>query len=79
MTTQAIVTDKQNTVIIENKQPQVIFTGMIGPAGITTVQGLHNVDSSNLTNGGILVYNSTSQLWVATTTLDAQNMEGGYY
>jgi hypothetical protein len=79
MTTEVIITEKNNAVVIEKREPQVIISGMIGPAGVTTLQGLTNVDVTNLTNGGILVYNSTSQKWVATTTLDAQNMEGGYY
>jgi hypothetical protein len=70
MTTQAIV---------EQKQPQVIVAGMIGPQGVTTLEGLSNVDITNLTNGGLLVYQTQVQKWVATTTLDAQNMEGGYY
>jgi hypothetical protein len=79
MTTQAIVTEKNNTVIVEQKQPQVIVAGMIGPQGVTTLEGLSNVDITNLTNGGLLVYQTQVQKWVATTTLDAQNMEGGYY
>ena len=79
MTTDVIVTEKNNAVVIERKDPVVIISGMIGPAGVTTLQGLTNVDVTNLTNGGILVYNQTVQKWVATTTLDAQNMEGGYY
>jgi len=79
MTTQAVVTEKNNTVIVEHKQPQVIVAGMIGPQGVTSVQGLSNVDVTNLTDGGILVYKSLVEKWVATTTLDAQNLEGGYY
>lgn len=79
MTTQAIITEKNNTVIVEHKQPQVIVAGMIGPQGVTTIEGLQNVDISNLTDGALLVYKSLVQKWVATTTLDAQNMEGGYY
>jgi hypothetical protein len=38
-----------------------------------------DIDLTNLTNGGLLVYQTLVQKWVATTTLDAQNMEGGYY
>lgn len=78
-TTRTIVTDKNNTVVVDNKQPTIVLTGLLGPTGVTTMQGLSNVDITSLTSGAILVYNSTSQKWVATTTLDAQNMEGGYY
>jgi len=79
MTTEVIVTEKNNQVVIERKEPQVIVAGLIGPAGVTTVQGLYDVDISNLTDGGLLVYKTLVQKWVATTTLDAQNMEGGFY
>lgn len=79
-TTKTVVTDKNNTVVIDNKQPTIVLTGLIGPSsGVTTMQGLTNVDVTTLVTGSILVYNTTSQKWVATTTLDAQNMEGGYY
>ena len=78
--TTAIVTEKNNTVVISNEQPTVIVAGMIGPqTSVTTLEGLSNVDITNLTNGGLLVYQTQVQKWVATTTLDAQNMEGGYY
>ena len=30
-------------------------------------------------NGSILVYRTTTNKWTATTTLDAQNMEGGEF
>jgi len=78
--TTAIVTEKNNTVVVNNEQPTVIIAGMIGPqSGVTTLEGLSNVDITNLVNGGLLVYQTSVQKWVATTTLDAQNMEGGYY
>ena len=79
MTTEVIVTEKNNQVVIERKEPQVVVAGLMGPAGATTIQALNDVDLTNLTNGGLLVYQTLVQKWVATTTLDAQNMEGGYY
>lgn len=79
MSTQAVVTEKNNTVIIEHKQPQVIVAGMIGPQGITTLQGLQNVDTTNLQNGSVLVYASATEKWTSTTTLSAQNLEGGEF
>lgn len=79
MTTEVIVTEKNNQVVIERKEPQVVVAGLMGPAGATTIQAMTDVDLTNLTNGGLLVYQTLVQKWVATTTLDAQNMEGGYY
>jgi hypothetical protein len=78
--TKTIVTEKNNTVVVDNKQSVVVLTGLMAPpTGITTLQGMTNVDTTTLVTGSVLVYNTTSQKWVATTTFDAQNMEGGYY
>lgn len=79
MTTQAIVTEKNNTVIIENKQPQVIIAGMIGPQGVTTLEGLQNIDISNIQNGSLLIYNVSTQKWTASNLLEQQIVESGQY
>jgi hypothetical protein len=79
MTTQAIVTEKNNTVIIEHKQPQVIIAGMIGPQGVTTIEGLQNIDISNIQNGSLLIYNVSTQKWTASNLLEQQIVESGQY
>lgn len=38
-----------------------------------------DVTTNGKINGSILVYKTATQKWTATTTLDAQNMEGGHY
>lgn len=38
-----------------------------------------NVDTTTLINGSVLIYNALTQKWVSTTTLEAQNLEGGHY
>lgn len=38
-----------------------------------------DVDASDLGNGSILVYKASTNKWTSTTTLDAQNMEGGEF
>lgn len=53
--------------------------GPAGPAGITTVSDAADVDTTNLQNGAVLVYKATTNKWTSTTTLDAQNMEGGEF
>lgn len=45
-------------------------------AGLTQ---LGDVDASNLVNGSVLVYKTTTNKWTSTLTLDAQNMEGGEF
>ena len=47
--------------------------------GEGTLTTLGDVDTSNLENGSILVYNTSSSNWVASTALDDQKMDGGSY
>ena len=38
-----------------------------------------NIDTEELTNGSVLVYNSVSEDWKATLDLDKQDVDGGHY
>ena len=38
-----------------------------------------DVDTTTLFNGSVLVYKTITNKWTSTTTLDAQNMEGGEF
>jgi hypothetical protein len=38
-----------------------------------------DVITNGKVNGSVLVYNTTTNKWTATTTLNAQNMEGGEF
>lgn len=38
-----------------------------------------DVTTNGKLNGSVLVYKTATSKWTATTTLDAQNMEGGHY
>jgi hypothetical protein len=46
---------------------------------IRSMGDLDNVDLTANANGAILVYNSATQKFTATTTLDAQTIDGGTY
>lgn len=48
-------------------------------ASDTKLESLQNIDSSNLTNGSLLVFSTASQMWVATKNLEEQNLEGGHF
>jgi hypothetical protein len=58
---------------------QVVSVGVQGPSGVTQINEADDVDISNLTNGSLLVYQQVTNKWTSTTTLDAQDMEGGFY
>jgi len=59
---------------------QVVGVGIQGPPGPqSSIATLPDVDLTNLENGSVLIYKTTSSKWTSTTTLDAQNMEGGEF
>lgn len=87
MTTEIIVTEVNNTVVIERKEPvvvssqsqtKVVVGGMIGPH-ITTLTGLSDLDITSLTDGSLLVYKVGTQKWTATTELNQQVVDAGQF
>lgn len=44
-----------------------------------SIENMLDVDLQRLTDGAVLVYKNNTTKWTATTTLDAQNMEGGEF
>lgn len=57
--------------------PQIGIQGL--SASAANLGQLGDVDASNLLEGSVLVYKAITQKWTSTTTLDAQNMEGGEF
>jgi hypothetical protein len=51
------------------------------PAVVESLENVADVDTSTngKLNGSLLVYRTTTNKWTSTTTLDAQNMEGGEF
>jgi len=73
-------TQNTNTVSVNTQSnSEVIAVGIQGPAGPNFVTRAADVDSTILNNGSILVYKTNTSKWTSTTTLDAQNMEGGEF
>lgn len=78
--TQVIVTEKGNTVVVQNPiSTRVITSGMAPPPATVSVTNSTDVDLTNLQNGGILVYNSATQKWTASNLLDKQIFEAGQF
>lgn len=87
------VTSQQSKVVSVNTQgtTEVVSTGIQGPegiqgpvgpqgpAGVTNISQATDVDVTNVSDGAVLVYASTSSKWTATTTLEKQAVEGGHY
>jgi hypothetical protein len=81
--TDVIVNTITETVVIETEGLTTIVTvaeqGPVGPAGINKIEDATDVDTSNISNGSILVYSSQNQKWVATKQLENQIIESGQY
>lgn len=70
----------QKVVVRQDYSPQVPSVGIQGlSAEQTNLESAKNVDATNLNDGSILVYKTSTQKWTSTTTLDAQDMEGGEF
>jgi hypothetical protein len=54
-------------------------TNLANPAVVESMSNIADVDvtTNGKVTGSILIYRATTQKWTASTTLDAQNMEGG--
>ena len=54
-------------------------SNVANPSVVESMSDIADVDTSVRVNGSILVYKTTTNKWTSTTTLDAQNMEGGEF
>jgi hypothetical protein len=54
-------------------------TNLANPAIGESISSIGDVDTTTKINGSVLVYKTTTNKWTSTTTLDAQNMEGGEF
>lgn len=73
-----IVTENNNTVIVENQTNYAIVAGAIGPSS-NSIGSLLDVDLTSLADGSILVYDTSIYKWSATTLLNKQVVESGQY
>jgi hypothetical protein len=54
-------------------------SNLSNPAVVESLSNVADVDTTTKVNGSVLVYRTTTNKWTSTTTLDAQNMEGGEF
>jgi hypothetical protein len=74
--TNELITTQVDTI----GNPIVSAVGIQGAsASSSSISGLGDVDAYLPSNGSVLVYKTITSKWTATTTLDAQNMEGGEF
>jgi hypothetical protein len=79
----AVVDDPTQSIITATTSTggTTIVTGssLSNPQSVESLSAIGNVDTSTLNNGAVLVYKTNTNKWTSTTTLDAQNMEGGEF
>ena len=80
--TVAVVTpDEALSVAVSENVLTFSSTNLAAPAVVESITNIADVDvtTNGKVNGSILVYKSTTNKWTSSTTLDAQNMEGGEF
>jgi len=80
--TVAVVTpDQALSVAVSEGVLTFSQTNLAAPAVVESISNVADVDvtTNGKVNGSILVYKTNTNKWTASTTLDAQNMEGGEF
>lgn len=72
--------DEITATVSSDYQTTVQAVGIQGVSGTSsTLESMQNVDATNLQNGSLLIYNTTATKWIASTHLDAQDMDAGEF
>jgi hypothetical protein len=74
-----VVSSGVESTLSDGGLPMLSSTTLNNPVTLESVSDIGNVDTTTLNNGAVLVYRTTTNKWTSTTTLDAQNMEGGEF
>lgn len=67
------------TATVTQEDLLLASTNLANPAVVEFISDIGDVDTSTLLSGSVLVYKTSTNKWTSTTTLDAQNMEGGEF
>lgn len=68
-----------NRVVTDDKPARIITSGMMPPPAVNSLKNSADVDVSQLRDGGILVYSSATNTFIATNLLDKQTIEAGQF
>ena len=71
------------TVVVDTDIAITIVTGLMGPKGrdatASTINALADVDITNVKEGSLLIFSTSSSKWQAGNTLEHQLLEAGQY
>jgi len=89
MTTEVVVTQSGDTsviqeqiinrVVTDDKPARIITSGMMPPPAVNSIMAAGDVDLTALQDGGVLVYNTATNMWTATNLFETQIFEAGQY
>lgn len=74
-----IISDNPSISASVSEDRVTTTSNLSNPLSLESITLIGDVDATNKTNGSILVYNQSTNRWTSTTTLNAQNMEGGEF
>lgn len=77
--TSVVQEQRVQQVIVEDKSPTIITSPITVPPTVNSLGLSTDVDITQLQNGNVLVYNSTTNKWTATNLLENQIFESGQY
>lgn len=73
----------ENNMIVTVQQESLVTTtsNLAAPTVVESMSTIGDVDltTNGKVNGSILIYKTNTNKWTASTTLDAQNMDGGEF
>lgn len=75
-----VVQDQRiNRVVTDDKPARVITSGMAPPPVVSSIMSSADVDTTNMQEGSLLVYNMTTNKWTATNLLENVIIESGQF
>ena len=78
-----VTIEDENALSASIQQQNLVLasSNLANPSNVDTLASVGDVDTTTngLTTGSLLVYKTTTNRWTSTTTLEAQNMEGGEF
>jgi hypothetical protein len=74
-----VQTDEALQVAVSEGVLTLSSSNVTNPAVVESLSDVADIDAAVKVDGSILVYKTTTNKWTSTTTLDAQNMEGGEF
>jgi len=78
-TTATVEEEQSISATVSQTSTTTSSTDLANPAVLESLSDVADVDTVDKINGSVLVYKTLTNKWTATTTLDAQNMEGGEF